>query len=210
MNKETWKEWFQGQVENSTMKVTEISLLETAPDWRISVKTRNFSRADGEFFQYAGVSVETQGGREVRRWKQPIIKQPGIGYIIFIVSKGEFLLQAKAEPGNDPKSGFLQLNAPLSASLSNLKGAHGGKRPPRAELLDGKKYSLTKISVPQDGGKYLGKVNEYGFIRIEEKESVGLLNANERWFKKEELTEALKEGLLADHLLQALSVYYLC
>ncbi len=87
----------------------------------------------------------------------------------------------------------------VQASKSNLEAAHSGKRPPRAELLD--KYPVTWVEIPQDGGRFFGKVNNYGVVEVEE-EIIPL--TNERWFTREELREAYLSGDVNEHLTQAL------
>jgi hypothetical protein len=59
--------------------------------------------------------------------------------------------------------------------------------------------------MPQDGGKYSRKINFYGVLE-KDKESIKL-NENERWFTREEIREAMQEGLIAEHLAQALFTY---
>ena len=196
-----WKQWFAGQVANSGMEVAQVPLRNIAPDWGM-LPDGDFGRPDGKFFTYVGVRVTMKKDqREVSSWVQPMICEYGEGAVVVIKARGEekFLLQAKPEPGNDYKNGQLMLNAPLSASVSNLQAAHGGKRPPRAELLD----QGTKLMViPQDGGKYLRKKNHYGWVEADPAAIVP--NANERWFTLEEIREAMQEGLVSEHLCQAL------
>lgn len=63
----------------------------------------SFSQEEGRFFRVIGIEVES-GKREVARWSQPILDNPGTGIIGLLtrVKRGEryFLLQAKAELGN--------------------------------------------------------------------------------------------------------------
>lgn len=201
-----WKQWFADQVAGSGMKVEEVPLVELAPDWAIQ-PSGNFARPDGKFWALVGVRVTMlKDQREVTAWKQPLIKEVGEGAVVIIKARGEakFLLQAKLEPGNDAKNRHVMLNAPLSASLSNLQAAHGGKQPPRAELLD---QGTQLVVTPQDGGKNIGKKNHYGWVEVD---PAGVILApNEWWFSIEEIREALREGLVAEHLCQALLMGFL-
>src|SRR5450759_4992234 len=75
--------------------------------------------------------------REVASWDQPIYTQPEGGILGLIArehaAKGvEFLLYAKAEPGN---IGVLQLCPSIQSTWSNIRRAHGGKLSPMLEVL---------------------------------------------------------------------------
>ena len=65
----------------------------------------NVRHSSGQFFGVEGVRIESDDLREVASWDQPIYTQPAGGIVAMIArettGKGvEFLLQAKAEPGN--------------------------------------------------------------------------------------------------------------
>lgn len=203
--KENWREWFKKQVKDSGMQVKQMPLTAVS-GWSMQ-DSGDFGRPDGKFFKFTGVRVSmTKDQREIGSWDQPLIEEFGEGAVVVLKARNQdlFLLQAKLEPGNDSKRGYLMLNAPLSSSKSNLLAVHGGKRPPRAELLDD---SIDLIAIPQDGGKFLGKTNFYGYQAVDP-DSIEL-NANERWFSREEIREALAEGLITEHLSQALLTYFL-
>ena len=70
----------------------------------------NIGHASGQFFRIEGVRVKSAPGlREVSGWDQPILTQPAGGVLALLcreTTRGvEFLLQAKADPGN---IGYLQ------------------------------------------------------------------------------------------------------
>jgi len=200
---ENWKKWIIEQIADSGMRVESIPLSKIK-GWGMQ-DDENFGRPDKKFFSYIGVRITmSKEQREVASWDQPITKEFGDGVVVVIVDEQDrFLVQTKLEPGNNPQNGYVMLNAPLSASLSNLTTAHGGNRPPRAELLDEEGVEL--IKVPQDGGKYINKTNMYGFVKVEC--SSLKIGQNERWFTKNELREAFKEGFLSEHLIQAIFTY---
>jgi oxidase EvaA len=84
----------------------------------------------GQFFGVEGVRVESGDLREVASWEQQIYTQPEGGNLgmvarVSAASGVEFLLQAKAEPGN---LGVLQLCPTIQSTWSNIRRAHAGKR----------------------------------------------------------------------------------
>ena len=83
----------------------------------------------GKFFSIDGIHIETNY-HNVPQWDQPIINQPEIGFLGFIVKKFNgilhFLMQAKIEPGN---INLVQLSPTLQATRSNYTRVHGGKSP---------------------------------------------------------------------------------
>ena len=76
------------------------------------------AHTSGKFFSIDGIRVKTNYGL-VNEWEQPIINQPEIGFLGFIVKKINgvlhFLLQAKIEPGN---LNIVQLSPTLQATRS--------------------------------------------------------------------------------------------
>lgn len=74
--------------------------------------------------------------RDVSTWDQPIINQPEIGFLGFIVKKIQgvyhFLMQAKIEPGN---LNVVQLSPTLQATRSNYTRVHKGAIPKYLEYF---------------------------------------------------------------------------
>jgi hypothetical protein len=192
-----WKSWIEEKILESKMKVFRKDLIDF-DSWGMQ-DDGNFGRPDKKFWGLFGFRVETPDGS----WEQPLVEEYGEGAVVLIKARGEesFLLQAKAEPGNDPDKGYLMLNVTLSASKSNLKGL-GIKTVSWVTLFENE---LDLKAMPQDGGKYSRKINFYGVLE-KDKESIKL-NENERWFTREEIREAMQEGLIAEHLAQALFTY---
>ncbi|MCF8479045.1 MAG: NDP-hexose 2,3-dehydratase family protein [Rhodospirillum sp.] len=109
----------------------ELIPINQAKDWRIDPVTGDVSHRTGEFFRIQAIRVRGAGTREVVRWEQPIYNQRegGVLGLLARYNKGivEFLLHAKAEPGN---IGIIQLSPTMQSTMSNLKQAHGGALPP--------------------------------------------------------------------------------
>lgn len=78
--------------------------LASLSDWHIDDEGF-FSHKQGHFFRVVGLSVQS-GSREIAAWTQPILENPRegiIGLLLRQTANGpEFLMQAKAEPGNRP------------------------------------------------------------------------------------------------------------
>ena len=100
----------------------------------------NICSTTGQFFRIEGVRVHSAAGlREVPGWDQPILTQSDGGILAllcreFRFGKGvEFLLQAKADPGN---IGYLQFCPTIQSTWENIRGLKDAKRAPFAECLD--------------------------------------------------------------------------
>lgn len=126
----------------------------------------------GLFFAIEGVRVEAGGLREVLGWDQPILTQVEGGLLVLISREHpeqgiQFLLQAKAEPGN---IGILQLVPSMQATWSNLKRAHAGKNPPLTEVTQaaqGVRW-IYRAEHNEEGGRFWQKSNENIIIHVED------------------------------------------
>jgi oxidase EvaA len=124
----------------------------------------NVRHKSGQFFGVEGVRIESGNLREVASWDQPIYTQPEGGILGMIsresTGKGvEFLLQAKAEPGN---IGVLQLCPTIQSTWSNIRRAHAGKRPPMVEVLTAENgvRIVYRAEHNEEGGRFWRKSNE--------------------------------------------------
>jgi oxidase EvaA len=124
----------------------------------------NVRHDSGQFFGVEGVRIESGDLREVASWDQPIYtqKEGGILGLIARESEGsgvEFLLQAKAEPGN---IGVLQLCPTIQSTWSNIRRAHAGKRPPMLEVLAAEAgvRIVYRAEHNEEGGRFWRKSNE--------------------------------------------------
>jgi oxidase EvaA len=124
----------------------------------------NVRHKSGQFFGVEGVRIESGELREVASWDQPIYTQPEGGILGMIsresTGKGvEFLLQAKAEPGN---IGVLQLCPTIQSTWSNIRRAHAGKRPPMVEVLTAENgvRIVYRAEHNEEGGRFWRKSNE--------------------------------------------------
>lgn len=205
----TWQEWLAERRANSTMEVAAMGLeqilgAQGKKDW--GQVSGNVGRWDERFWRVIGARIRAK--REVTAWEQPLVEVlDGAGTVVLVrdARHHQYLLQAKAEPGHKTKPGHVLLAPTLQASRANLEAAHGGKRPPRAELLDGREIRF--VQFVQDGGIFYGKINAYAILLLAEQE-VGALRPDERWFTIAELKEAVRAGECNEHLLQALALEF--
>ncbi len=131
----------------------------------------NLRHESGRFFSIEGLDVRTDwhGGQY---WQQPIINQPEIGFLGFIVQEHagvlHFLCQAKVEPGNDPA---VQLSPTLQATRSNYTQVHGGNAPLFLEYFTGEKPRTVLLDQLQSeqGARFLRKRNRNIIIEVIEK-----------------------------------------
>lgn len=194
-----WKKWLEEQQNKSMMLVTLINLGDVQ-GWETDFESVH--RPDRGFFELIGANIAPTAQREVVSWDQPMLKEFGEGAVVLVYSPTIdcVLLQAKAEPGNKA-NGRVLLAPTLQTSMSNLATTHGGKKPPRAELIT--EY-IKWTELMQDGGRYFEKSNNYAIVEIE-----GLLEPteNERWFNLNELAEVIVAGCANEHLLQVFALF---
>jgi oxidase EvaA len=124
----------------------------------------NVRHSTGQFFGVEGVRIESGDLREVASWDQPIYTQPEGGILGLVARETaergvQFLVQAKAEPGN---LGVLQLCPTIQSTWSNIRRAHAGKRPPMVEVLTAETgvRMIYRAEHNEEGGRFWRKSNE--------------------------------------------------
>jgi oxidase EvaA len=154
----------------------------------------------GQFFGVEGVRIESGDLREVASWDQPIYTQPEGGILGLIArecaGRGvEFLLQAKAEPGN---IGVLQLCPTIQSTWSNIKRAHAGKRPPMVEVLTAETgvRIVYRAEHNEEGGRFWRKSNENIIVFLDDE---GVIETDMTMFYWTSLSQ-IKELVLMDNV----------
>ena len=169
------------------VKLTKFSTLD---DWRFSDNGQSLVHKSGGFFSIDGLDVKTNKGLKTN-WRQPIINQPEIGYLGFIVKEINgvihFLVQAKIEPGN---VNYVQLSPTLQATKSNYTLAHKGKAPAYLDYFINVSDSNTLLDQLQSeqGARFYKKRNRNIIIKIED--DVKLLD-NFIWITLAQLKELM-------------------
>ncbi|BDA79190.1 dNDP-4-keto-6-deoxy-glucose-2,3- dehydratase [Leptospira kobayashii] len=150
--------WYNTRLAKNAFDITEIPLRDVS-NWNYN--DESVSHSSGKFFKVYGIEVETDFYGK-RKWDQPIISQPEIGILGFIVReiKGilHFLVQAKMEPGN---INILQISPSVQATKSNYTRVHGGNSTPFIEnFLFKKDESVVYDQLQSEqGSRFLKKRN---------------------------------------------------
>jgi oxidase EvaA len=161
----------------------------------------NFYNTTGHFFRIEGVRVRSAPGlREIAGWDQPIFTQLEGGILALICRETprngiEFLLQAKADPGN---IGYLQFCPTIQSTWENIRGLKGASRPPFVELLDAssKARLIYKSKHNEEGSRFWRKSNENMILFVED---AGQLPVNDSTYKWASLSQ-IKQIMLLDNI----------
>lgn len=161
--------WVRKQNEIVDVSVRKVEF-EQLINWKFNKVEGNISHNTGKFFSIDGIGVSSSWGVK-KEWDQPIINQPEIGFLGFLVKKINgvihFLTQAKVEPGN---VNFVQLSPTLQATRSNFQQAHKGNAPKYLEYF--KNPSKEKVLIDQlqseQGARFLKKRNRNIIIWAED------------------------------------------
>jgi len=208
-----WRGWLLSQRNaNSEMTVEIIPLSEVEHPWGMQEDGEYYGRSDGAFFRIVGVKIRTDKREVEGGWTQPMLEEIGKGIVVLVRSTTTegipiFLLTSTPEPGNPADKNFVLLKPSFQASKSNMTQAHKGEKPPLIKLLDKYGNSIVWNKLPQDGGRFLGKINKYGVIEIPT-EDMGeiVLSPDARWFQLSEIHEALTSDDVNEHLSRALEL----
>ncbi len=166
--------WIERRNREVVVQVDEVPFADLK-GWHFDEVTGNLVHDSGKFFSVVGIDVRTNTGCE-RRWTQPIINQPEVGYLGIICKEFDgimyFLLQAKIEPGN---VNCVQLSPTLQATRSNYTRVHGGKKPAYLEYFQNAKPNQIILDQLQSeqGARFLRKRNRNIIIRVDDDIEVG-------------------------------------
>ena len=161
--------WLKERNAAVNLKIEKISF-EKLVEWGYDGGTGSIRHKTGKFFSIDGIRVKTNWGK-LAEWDQPIINQPEIGYLGFIVKEFDgvlhFLMQAKIEPGN---VNYVQLSPTLQATRSNYTQVHKGKKPRYLEYFQQatpEQILLDQLQSEQ-GARFLKKRNRNIIIHVQE------------------------------------------
>lgn len=182
--------WTLRQQEYHFSRVRKIPLRDLI-GWRCC--EQRISHNSGKFFSIEGISIITNYGF-IPEWDQPIINQPEIGFLGFLVKKIDgvlhFLMQAKIEPGN---INIVQLSPTLQATRSNFLRVHGGKNPTYLEYFVGHKEVTVLLDQLQSeqGARFYRKRNRNVILEIDENEQIEIKD-NYIWVSLGQIKELLR------------------
>lgn len=161
--------WIKEQNETVGVSINKVPF-KNLDRWYFDDKNGNLRHETGKFFSIDGIRVNTTWGN-ILQWDQPIINQPEIGFLGFIVKEIDgilhFLVQAKIEPGN---VNYVQLSPTLQATRSNYQQTHGGKKPLYLEYFQNatKDQILLDQLQSEQGARFLRKRNRNIIIKVDE------------------------------------------
>lgn len=137
--------------------------------WHFDDRSGRLCHETGRFFSIDGIRIQTNWGK-IPVWDQPIINQPEIGCLGFIVKKFNgiyhFLIQAKIEPGNIDA---VQIAPTLQATRSNYSRVHKGSTPLYLDYFTGMKSCRILLDQLQSeqGARFLKKRNRNIIVEVE-------------------------------------------
>jgi oxidase EvaA len=151
----------------------------------------------GRYFSVVGIQAQSSVPT-IDGLRQPIIAQPEIGILGFLIQKRgdrtNILVQAKVEPGN---VGIVQLAPTVQATVSNYQRLHGGSATPFLEWFDSDSDAETVYDQVQSeqGSRYLDKFNRNAVVELPSDTKVPH-SPNHRWLDTETLFELITENNL--------------
>jgi len=149
-------DWHAEQQAASGFRYGRIPLAEIRR-WRLT--QGKIEHETGRFFSVVGIEAKSSLAH-LDGWSQPIVDQPEIGTLGFLVCRRgdqtNILAQAKTEPGN---VGAVQLAPSIQATLSNQNRLHGGAATPYLEYVadDGLGARVYDRLQSEQGTRFLSK-----------------------------------------------------
>src|SRR5258708_34791258 len=161
----------------------------------------NIFHTTGQFFRIEGVRVRSAPGvREISGWDQPILTQSEGGILALLCRETqgagvEFLLQGKADPGNN---GYLQFCPTIQSTWENIRGLKGAKRAAFAEYLDPSENVRTiyRSKHNEEGSRFWQKSNENMILFIVDADRLTFNELAYRWASLSQI----KEMMLLDNI----------
>lgn len=183
----TVEDWLDQMRQAVPMRVEPLPL-RACPGW---LWREDVWRHDsGRYFSVVGVRASV-GSRVI---EQPMIDQPEIGVLGFVVrcpNAPEWLLQAKAEPGNVKGT---QVGPSVQATQSNYQRVHGGLPTPMIDCFVGSCPPGVRVwsdsLQSEQGDRFLGKYNRNALVEVPHDHAVPDA-AQWRWFAAAEVRRAL-------------------
>ena len=185
---------------NSVAFSAELIPLRDVVGWHQGDNGNLYSRT-GQFFRIEGVRVKSAPGvREMPGWDQPIFTQSEGGVLALLCretpTKGiEFLLQAKADPGNID---YLQFCPTIQSTWENIRGLSGASRAPLAEYLDPSENIrvIYRSKHNEEGSRFWQKTNENMILFVKDASPMTCDAATYRWASLSQI----KQMILLDNI----------
>lgn len=183
------KKWLSKEYTQSQLCVKRIAFNESQ-EWQWN--ERGFlSHLTNRFFNVVGVRYFSVP--DGQRLTQPIIDQPEIGLLSFLVFKQceewWILAHAKVEPGNINGA---QLAPTVQATKSNYEAAHGGDDTPYLGVVQLAEQPLYNQLQSEQNSRFLAKRNRNSVVLLAEK--VDEQGSKFKWIRINELLPMLGES----------------
>jgi oxidase EvaA len=167
--------------------------LAASHEW--SLVNGRLEHSNGAFFSVCGVTADAPG-QFFHRTSFPLIDQPEIGLLAFLVTGGgngkDWLLQAKSEPG---AVHWVQIGPTVQATESNYLRRHGGAE---TRFLDYFTDGLGNITCgelqSEQGSRFLNKYNRNAIVEIDARFTPEHENWN--WYTSDDVRTALAQDFL--------------
>jgi oxidase EvaA len=193
-------DWLEARRKDVPFSAELIPLREVA-NWQ-QADNGNIHHATGQFFRIEGVRVRSAPGlREMSGWDQPIFTQSEGGILALLcretTARGiEFLLQAKADPGN---IGYLQFCPTIQSTWENIRGLKGAKPAPFAEYLDASENVrvIYRSKHNEEGSRFWQKSNENMILFVEDTSRLTFSESTYRWASLSQI----KQMMLLDNII---------
>lgn len=171
--------------------------LEQLDGWAFDDDGAALRHRSGGFFSIVGLDVHLSDA-PVAHWQQPIIDQPEVGILGFLVTRVDgvlrVLMQAKNEPGNPRGS---QLSPTVQATRSNYLGLHGGRPVPYLEHFRRRtdESALADVRQSEHGSWFIAKRNRNMIVEVADDLEVidGFA-----WFTLADVYRALREPVMVN------------
>ncbi|MET0676122.1 MAG: NDP-hexose 2,3-dehydratase family protein [Bradyrhizobium sp.] len=192
-------DWLEARRRDVPFSAELIPLCEVA-GWQ-PAENGNIGHVSGQFFRIEGVRVRSAPGlREIAGWEQPILTQSDGGVLALLcretTDRGvEFLLQAKADPGNID---YLQFCPTIQSTWENIRGLKGAARAPFAECLEPSENIrvIYRSKHNEEGSRFWQKANENMVLFVEDESRLVINHQFYRWASLSQI----KQMILLDNI----------
>ena len=182
-------DWLKDRSEASCF-CCEVIPLNQLDKWHVSEKI--IQHDTKRFFSITGIqAIDNVTGQVLG--EQPIINQPDIGVLGYILqnrnNRLQILLQAKTEPGN---IGGTQIGPTVQATYSNYTCVHKGLKTRYIEQFIKNEQLIHEGTLQSEQGtRFLGKYNRNITNYLSDDEKISDVDGNWRWFDLEELFQII-------------------
>jgi oxidase EvaA len=192
-------EWLEARRQDVPFSAELIPLRDVA-NWQ-QADDGNIYNTTGQFFRIEGVRVRSAPGvREISGWDQPIFTQTEGGVLALLCRETqdrgvEFLLQAKADPGN---VGYLQFCPTIQSTWENIRGLKGARRAAFAEYLEPSENIrlIYRSKHNEEGSRFWQKSNENMILFVNDTSGIAIDEEVYRWASLSQI----KEMILLDNV----------